>query len=198
VVSAARTLIDAEQLNVPDYNNDAGKLAKVLTAANLSISKSSFEAAARARIDNLVFNSKEEAWLAGRASGTFPRKYKPQLITLIKKSPIRSMPQYRLSPHRCSFRRSPATTDATAEPMMHPRGHGPGLRRSILDDQEPSAEVSSAAISLHGTAPTRHDREHELDVFGLVDYFHPPLFLRGDLESRNKRLSLTFGFTCSR
>jgi hypothetical protein len=188
-VSAARKLIQDEQLNVPNVNDDDGRLAQDLTATTLPISRAGFEPAARARIDNLVFNSKEEAWIEGASVGEIPEKYKPRLISLIKQSPF-AIDAANIDYHLpvliaqvARFYGDTPTDDASAEVTDQE------FEVQFRDDEEPaSAEVSAAAVRC--TAQLYHGMVigDELDVFGIMDYFAHQYLLRGDFEIRDKRL----------
>ncbi|HJU11761.1 MAG TPA: hypothetical protein VJ728_12835, partial [Candidatus Binataceae bacterium] len=58
-VSAARTIIEREQLRVPSYNSNASQIVRDIRNAGLSLSSASFQTTLQSIIDDYIFNAKE-------------------------------------------------------------------------------------------------------------------------------------------
>ena len=91
VVSAARALIDHDQLKVAHYNSDSGEFVKKLVGAPILLSASSFEKAVRSKIQEFIFDSDEEKTIeaAGLGLGKLDDWIKPILVKYIQQSPHR-------------------------------------------------------------------------------------------------------------
>jgi hypothetical protein len=87
-VSAARTVINREQLRVPKFNEDNSAFIAKLKAKPVSLSSAGFKKALRAAVNDIVFNSDAADLLEGANVGEIPDELKPILIRYIKASPI--------------------------------------------------------------------------------------------------------------
>lgn len=87
VVSASRSLIDEQQLNVKNYNDDNGSLANALRSSKISLSAVAFLTEAMAKIKTFVFDSDEMELINSSKFGTVPDSVKSMLVKYIQKSP---------------------------------------------------------------------------------------------------------------
>ena len=87
IVSAARAIIDSEQLVVPDYNKDDSEIVSKIKLAGFTLSSASFNSSVLALVDDYIFN-KNESDLIDNAGLGLPPELKPQLTKYIKNSPI--------------------------------------------------------------------------------------------------------------
>lgn len=90
VVSASRTLIDEQKLDVENYNDDKGKLATALQEPEISLSATAFQAAANARIKTFVFDTEELDLINGSKFGSISKitpEIKSALVKYMQKSP---------------------------------------------------------------------------------------------------------------
>jgi hypothetical protein len=196
VVSASRTLIDEQQLNVEGYNDDDGDLATALRTSNIALSAAAFSTDAMATIKRFLFDSEEKELLDlinGSKFKSISEKIKPTLIKYIQNQNSR----YKITAANIDYHIPVWLTDIYAtQGYMSPEQPEP-----ILDDQDfivqfqddPKSSVSDisrpavrcAALLYHGMV-----LGDELDVFGAVNYFTHKYLVRGGIEIRDKRLRL--------
>lgn len=194
VVSAARTLIDEQQLNVEGYNDDDGDLSTALRTAKIALSAAAFSTEAMATIKRFLFDSEEKRSLNiinGSQFKSISEEIKPTLIKYIQASP------YKITEANINFHVPVWLADVYAA-KGYPSSERP---EPILDDQDfivqfqddPKSKVSDisrsavrcAALLYHGMV-----LGDELDVFGAVNYFTHKYLVRGGIEIRDKRLRL--------
>src|SRR5262249_26780687 len=91
IVSAARTIIAQEHLNVPNADDDNSAIVTAIKAAGLSMSGAKFQTTLRALVSSFVFDNAEAQIITGAEAdlGPFPKGIKPQLIKFIKNSPVK-------------------------------------------------------------------------------------------------------------
>jgi len=89
-VSAARSIIEREQLNVSGFNDDDGDIVAGIRRAKLTLSTATFEDDLRVVIDDQIFNRRELQLIedAEKVIGDIPDALKPQLVKYIRSSPV--------------------------------------------------------------------------------------------------------------
>lgn len=191
IVSASRTLIDEQQLQVANYNDDDGRLAKALRTSKISLSATAFVSEAMSKIKAFVFDSDELELINTSKLAPVPDDIKPLLVKLIQKSP------FPITPHNVDHHLPTLMSQAyAAQGYLAQKQLEP-----ILDDQEfrvqfqddPSSTVSDisrsavrcAALLYHGMV-----LGDELDVFGAANYFTHKYLVRGGLEIKDMRLRM--------
>jgi hypothetical protein len=83
-VSAARTVIDREQLRVPDFNKDNSDFVAKIKLKPISLSPAGFNKTLRSAINDIVFNSDAAKILEEANIGKIPPELKPILIRYIQ------------------------------------------------------------------------------------------------------------------
>ncbi len=188
VVSAARTLINDEQLSVAEYNDDDGALAKALRASTVSLS-SAFKKAAKAIIENFVFNTDEIALIDGSSVGPVPAKIKPLVVKYIQAFAIP------ITAKNVDFYLPVFISQAMkSQGMVDPEDSALDLQDQDFnvqfreDDDARVSDVSRSAIRCAAQLYHGMVIGDELDVFGVINYFTHKYLIRGSLEIRDKRL----------
>jgi hypothetical protein len=143
IVSASRTLIDEQQLQVANKDDDNGELAKALRTSKISLSATSFVSEAMSKIKAFVFDSDEIDLINKSKLAPVPDDIKPLLVKFIQKSP------FPITRHNVDYHLSTLMSQAYAAqgiPCSVPR-------RSELDSfrYKPfSGTLCRAALPRHG------------------------------------------------
>jgi hypothetical protein len=192
IVSASRSLIDKEQLNVPFYNDDDSDIVGVLRNSRISLSASAFRNRAQAVINNHIFNRKELDLINAfddASLGPVPPSIKPQLIKLMKAAPI-------------------GLTEDNANtwiPLFIQQIQGDAvvveLREvdaaesekdfdvdDFLQDDTGLIEVSRSAVKCASQLYFSMVLGDELDVFNVANYFTHKYLIRGSMEILDRHL----------
>ena len=193
IVSAARQIIDEEQLKVEDPDDDEGDLVKALKKAPmLSLFATSFKKALRARIADFTFNSDEAELIeeADKVVGPFPPALKPLLIQQIKKSPVKiksSNANFYL-PLMLSQIQGTTTLDDPTDTDTDPSTDDQEFAVEFFQDDTAMIQVSATAVKCAAQLYYAMTIGDELDVFNVVNYFTHKYLIRGGLEIQNRRL----------
>jgi hypothetical protein len=188
IVSAARAIVDREQLVVPDYNNDDGEIAWKIRAAGLVLSSTSFSPSVQALVDDYVFNKNESDLIDNTGLG-LPPELKPQLIKYIKSSPVpinAANAQYFLPVFVSQI------LGSTVVPGVY---NGQTADQSdqdfdvqYLTDDQSMIQVSRSAVRCAAQLFYSMVLGDELDVFRTVNYFTHKYLIRGGIEIVDSRL----------
>jgi hypothetical protein len=191
-VSAARYLIDQEQLKVSGYNDNAKEFSKSLMDGKILLSSLSFEKAIRDRIHELLFDRDEADIIqAAKTWKTLPPDILPQLVAYLQQSAIR--PQINknniddfLPAMALDVLQSRAPT-ASSSPMVIPdrsyevQFHDNSEDQTITFNKE---SVLFAAQLYHSMV-----MGEELDVFGAVHYLaHRRMNVFGGMRIKDRAL----------
>jgi len=193
VISATRSLICKQQLNVSDYNDDEGELAQALRRTTIPLSKLGFETAAKKVVQSFMFDSDELELINQSVVGkSIPDKYKPILVKYIQASDENNIT---IDENNIDF-----FLPVWMSQISYSTGvQTPDVVEPILDDQDFQVQfhdsgdpavsdisrsaVRCAALLYHGMVVG-----DELNVFDAVNYFTHKFLVRGGLEIKDKRL----------
>jgi hypothetical protein len=189
VVSAARSIIDREQLVVPDYNSDDGDIVIRIRAAGLTLSSASFSTALQTLVDDYIFN-KRESDLVDNSQLGLPPELKPQLIKYIKASPvpINTANATFFLPVFVSQILAGSSTTAGAGNGQTDDSADQDFGVQYLTDDQTLIQVSRSAVRCAAQLFYSMVLGDELDVFGTVNYFTHKYLIRGGIEIVDKQL----------
>ncbi len=190
VISAARALIDREQLNVADYNRNDGALARELAKGGVPLSAGGFEAATRARIKELVFHADEIELIETATDLNIPADLKPLLVQYMQ----RSRDLY--TKKNIGFYLPVLVSEALkARGQFEPEDGGPAaveeseFRVQFHDEGgDVVSDVSRSAVRCAAQLYHAMVVGDELDVFGAVNFFTHKELIGSGFELRDKRL----------
>jgi hypothetical protein len=191
VVSAARTLIDAEQMNVRDYNEDVSELVKDLESGGISLSATSFQKTVKARIKRFVFDSDELALIDEADVGEIPQGIRPLLVRYMQASKKAGFP---ITPANINFHLPVMISQALKAQGSAAAEETPveveeqDFEIQFHDDTQEMADISRAAVRCAAQLYHGMVVGDELDVFGVVNYFTHKELIGGALEIRDRRL----------
>lgn len=188
VVSGARTIINDEQLNVPEYNEDDSDLVAPLKSAGLSLSSASFKNSAQAIINDYVFNAKQLDLIDNAKLGNIPVSLKPQLIKYIRQSPVpitAENVQFFL-PLFISQASGPVQVDDAQSPDTTPSDSDFDV--TPITDDASTIQVSRSAVLAASQLYYCMVMSDELNVLGAADYFTHKYLLRNGMEIQDARL----------
>jgi hypothetical protein len=194
-ISAARTRIFREKLDVPNYNRDDSKIVEDLQAANLPLSDVSFPKAADAIIDNYIFNSPEEALISAveKEIGTIPASIRPQIVRNIKFSPI-PIDATNAKFYISQFVMQNAGTLGQSDPFVEEQPpddqtvDDSDFDVQYLEDDRSLIQISQSAVKCAAQLYYGMVLGDELDVFNAVNFFTHKYLVRGAFEIRNATL----------
>ncbi len=190
IVSGARTIINDEQMKVPNYNNDNSEIVAEIKNANLSLSSASFRTSAQAVINNFVFNTDELKLIDGAGLGPLPANMKPLLVKYVRQSPIPITTQNVkfLLPMFISqiLASTPTATPPTGE--LDTTVSDQDFEVAFFEDDTSMIQVSRSAVLCASQLYYGMVLGDELDVFGAVDYFTRKYLLRGGIEIQDSTL----------
>jgi hypothetical protein len=188
IVSAARAIIDSEQLVVPDYNNDDSEIVSKIKLAGFTLSSASFNSSVRALVEDYIFN-KNESDLIDNAGLGLPPELKPQLTRYIKNSPI-----------QITSANAPFFLPVFVSQILNGTA-APGLANGqtadqpdqefdvqYLTDDQSMIQVSRSAVRCAAQLFYSMVLGDELDVFRAVNYFTHKFLVRGGIEIVDSRL----------
>ena len=190
IVSAARTLIQQEHLNVPDANVDNSSIVREITSAGLSMSGAKFKTNLRALVKSFITFSAESQILtqAEAVLGKIPSEIKPQLLKLIKNAnpPITQANATFFIPLFISQIQGSPFVEETEE--TDPEESDREFEVDFLEDDDALIEVSRSAVRCASQLYYSMVLGEELDVFNIVNYFTHKYLVRGGMEVLDGRL----------
>jgi hypothetical protein len=188
-VSAARSLIDAEQLKVDDYNEDDSPFVARLLKAPLTLSTSAFSPAIRAQIEEFVFDRDEEDIIDHANIGVLPEGIKPLLVKYMQQSPVpitASNAHLFLPNFILQIMRVKGVSDPTAGDLAPAADE---FEVQFEDDSDSSLEINRSAVRCAAQLYHTMVLGEELDVFGAVAYLTQQRLVRnGGLRIESKLL----------
>ena len=191
IVSAAREIIEQEQLKVADPDDDDGDLVRAIKKAPmLSLFTAAYKKNLKARIADFTFNSDEAELIdqAAKVVGPFPANFKPLLIQQIKKSPVKIKPSnanFYLPLMVSQIQGATALDDPTD---TDPVDDDQEFEVEFFQDDSAMIQVSATAVKCASQLFYAMTLGDELDVFNVVNYFTHKYLIRGGLEIQNRRL----------
>ncbi|MEG3165133.1 hypothetical protein U1701_11060 [Sphingomonas sp. PB2P19] len=186
-VSAARAIVEARRLKVPDYHEDGKAFSERIKAKAPSFAKAAFAGAVDEIARDLMYNAEAGKLIDDANLGVIPPHIRLKLVSLIQTSPVpitASNAKYFL-PHFISlaYDQEPALV---AEPVEAP-GEDRGWRVQFQDsiDQEVDVDrdaVRYAAQLFHGMV-----LGDELQLFDAVDYLiHSRMVVGGGMSAADR------------
>jgi hypothetical protein len=188
IVSAARTIIDKEQLKVNKYNEDNSEIVAEIKAAGLSLSSASFKTALQTLIDDYIFNSTESALIDGAGIGVLPAGMKPLLIKYIKHSPVPitdANVKYFLPLFISQIK---GTTEIADSTEVDTAESDKDFDVQFLEDDNSLIQISKSAVKCAAQLYYGMILGDELDVFNIVNYFTHKYLIRGGIEIQDSHL----------
>jgi hypothetical protein len=188
VISAARAIIDHEQLVVDRYNEDNSEIVSKIQAAGLALSSASFRSSLQALVDDFIFN-RNESDLIDHAGLGLPPELKPQLARYIKKSPIQ------ITATNAPFFLPVFVSQILAGTTVAGAANGQSADQQdqdfdvqYLTDDQSMIQVSRSAVRCAAQLFYSMVLGDELDVFHTVNYFTHKYLIRGGIEITDSRL----------
>ena len=187
-VSAARVLVNREQLNVPDIDKDTSAVVKALKnpnpekkSSNIPLTKVAFNNAAKAVINPHVFDRSYAQILDAflKKNGIDGDKTIKQIRPLVLQDVKNSIPPVTaanadivIPPMIATARSSSADYQQEQEPTDVDKFEAAkDFDIDLFDDTEPQQEISEAAVKCAAQLYYGMVLGDELDVFDAVDYF---------------------------
>jgi hypothetical protein len=190
IVSAARTFILKEHLNVPNANDDNSDIVRRITSANLSTSGAKFKTNLNALVKSFISFGEESQRLteAEQVLGPIDPAIKPQLLKLIKnaKPPITAANATFFIPLFISQIQGSPFVEETEE--TDPEEADREFEVDFLEDDDALIEVSRSAVRCASQLYYSMVLGEELDVFNIVNYFTHKYLVRGSMEILDGRL----------
>ena len=201
-VSAARVLVNREQLKVPDIDKEDSPVVKALKrptsgrTANIALSKIGFNSAAKAVINPHVFNVTSsqvlDTFLQNNTidlDAETLRAIRPLLVQLIKNSPVRvdaTNANILIPPMLAQARGSVAFAQ---EPTEVDRAEAEkDFDINLFEDDQPQLEISEAAVKCAAQLFYGMVLGDELDIFNVINFFTHKYLVRGHIEIHDRRL----------
>jgi len=188
IVSAARTIIDKEHLEVDHYNEDHSAIVEQIRGAGLSLSSASFGPALRALVDDFVFNSLESKLIDEAGIGALPAGIKPQLVQFIKNSPVpitRDNVKFFLPNFVLQLRQ---VAPIAGLPEATPEEADKDFDVQLFEDDSTSIQISRSAVKCAAQLYYSMILGDELDVFNVVNWFTHKYLIRGGVEISDSHL----------
>jgi hypothetical protein len=190
IVSAARTVIQQEHLNVPDANDDDSDIVREIRNAGLSMAAAKFKTNLRALVNSFVFSNEELQLIANAEAviGPFPRGITPQLVKFIKNSPVR------ITAANANFfiplfiSQIQGTTEVETPDEADLEQSDRDFEVDFLEDDDALIEISRSAVLCASQLYYSMVLGEELDVFNIVNYFTHKYLVRGSMEILDGRL----------
>ncbi|HEX7314008.1 MAG TPA: hypothetical protein VF297_08800 [Pyrinomonadaceae bacterium] len=187
-VSAARQLVDKEQLNVPNINDDASPVVRALRAKALPLSSTSFKPAARKIINQFVFDAVYYQLIEGASIGKIPDSIKPLLVQYIKASPVPITAQNVnfFLPHFIT--QIQGTTEIADVAETDVEESDKDFEVDFIEDDQSRLQISKSAVRCAAQLFYSMTVGDELDVFNIVNFFTHKYLIRGGVEIQDHRL----------
>jgi hypothetical protein len=191
IVSAARTIIDKEQLKVPGYNEDSSKIVAEIKDAGLSLSSASFKTSLQALIDNYIFNSTQSALIDKAVQAGIIKDdpaIKPLLIKYMQHShvPITDKNVNYFLPLFIS--QIQGTTEIADPTDVDTEQSDKDFDVQFLEDDNSLIQISKSAVKCAAQLYYGMILGDELDVFNTVNYFTHKYLIRGGIEIQDSNL----------
>jgi hypothetical protein len=190
VVSAARAIIDSEQLVVPDYNDDASDIVAKIKSAGFALSSASFASSVQALVNDYIFNKNESDLIDNSGLG-LPPELKPQLTQYIKNSPIQITPanaQFFLPVFVSQILSGSGGIAGVLNGQTTADQDDQEFDVQYLTDDQSMIQVSRSAVRCAAQLFYSMVLGDELDVFRAVNYFTHKYLVRGGIEIVDSRL----------
>jgi hypothetical protein len=193
VVSAARTYIVGQQLNVADYNNDTAGIVTAIKNANLSVSVAAFIPALKKIITDFVFNGDEARLLAVAEAqiGAVPAKFRPQLIKMIKAA----RETITIDDDNVTYfvplfltqliGTTPPDADDTSSVS---ESSEQDFTVAVLQGEDGMAQISRSAVKCSAQLFWSMVMGEELELFDVVNYLTHNYLLRGGIDIQDSTL----------
>lgn len=190
VVSAARTVIEKERIDIDDANDDDSDVVSEIRAAGLSMSTAKFKPNLRALLNNFLFNSSESQIIdnAENAIGPIPKGIKPQLIKFIKSSPVPITAANANFYLPLFITQIQGITEGEPSDEIDFEQADRDFEVDFLEDDTNLIEVSRSAVRCASQLYYTMVLGEELDVFNIVNYFTHKYLIRGSMEVLDGRL----------
>lgn len=185
LVSGARFYINQEKLNV-QYNHDSDAVIQNILAANIQLSASFKDSVARI-VDQQVYNGKELELIKNANIGVIPPGLIPQLVKLIKKSPVpitEANVNYFLPLFITQLRSSEPATDVE-EPDVTTTDDFEVER--FVDDKS-TVQISASNVECAAQLFYSMTLGDELDIFNVVNFFTHKYMVRGNIQIQDRQL----------
>lgn len=187
-VSAARQLVDKEQLNVPNVNDDASAVVRALRAKALTLSSTSFKSAARKIINQFVFDAAYYQLIEGANIGKIPESIKPLLVQYIKASPVPITAQNVNFFLPLFITQIQGTTEVADVAETDVEESDKDFEVQFIEDDESRLQISKSAVRCAAQLFYAMTVGDELDVFNIVNFFTHKYLIRGAIEIQDHRL----------
>ena len=187
VVSATRTIIDKEGLEVDKFNEDDSAFVKKVGSLGLSLSALSFRPTILKRISEFRNDTDEAKIIEGAGLGTLPPELKPKLIRQLQNSPVK------ITEHNIKF--FLPTFIKEAQGVTH-TGDVQEVEFSTSDfevqfpsDETSQIQINVAAVKCAAQLYYVMVLGDELEVFNTINYFTHNYLVRErmDIEDRTLR-----------
>lgn len=204
-VSAARVLVNREQLNVPDIDKDTSAVVKALKnpnpekkTSNIPLTKVSFNSAAKAVINPHVFDRSYaqilDAFLKknGIDGDKTIKQIRPLVLQYVKNSipPVTAAnADIVIPPMIATARSSSLYYQQEQEPTDVDKFEAEkDFDIDLFDDTEPQQEISEAAVKCAAQLFYGMVLGDELDIFNVINFFTHKYLVRGHIEIQDRRL----------
>jgi len=193
-VSAAREIVKKKALDVDRFNSDKLQIVKDIEAAKLTLSAAAFTPALLKIVDEYIFESKYERLLnnatgKGTTIGEIPTEIKPQLVDLIRLSPVEITSaniDYFLPQWISDLTGGTAIVQdrAPSTPEQSERD----FDVEFFEDDDSMVIVSKAAVKCAAQLYYSMVAGDNLGIFETVNYFTHKYLIRGGVEVTDRRL----------
>lgn len=190
-VSAARVVVESEQLVVPDFKDkDDSDFVKAVAAAKLDFSSTSFKAGVLALVDVLVFKKRPIELIndAETTLGKIPKDIKIELIKYIENSPIpitKQNNEYFLPLFISQIKGFTDIADTTEADQAE---SAKDFDVQLFVDDQVQIQVSEMAVRCAAQLYHGMVLGEELEVFNVAKYFTDKYLLRGEFGIEDSRL----------
>lgn len=197
IISAARTTIQSESLNVPEaevegknvsYNNELHPLILKINAANLSMAASGFKGALEKIVDDYIFNDDQLRIIAKANIGKIPDAIIPMLVKYIKNSPIKITQQNAQYFLPLFISQILGTTQPADTTEVDQEQSDKDFDVEFLEDDSAIVQVSASNVKCAAQLFYCMVLGEELDVFNVVNFFTHKYLIRGGIEIQDQRL----------
>ena len=186
-VSAARTMIEREQLKVSDPDNDASPVIHLIAEDETRLSTADFKTRIRTLIADKNLNSKEEDLLKKASVGDFRPELKPLLIQYMKASPV-TLTEANINFFLPQFILKATAARGVVEPVVVEADPDQDFTVEFLEDDQTLVQVSASAVKCAAQLYYGMVLGDELEVFEAMNYFTHKYLLRQSIEIQDSRL----------
>lgn len=188
IVSAARAMVDKKKQTVPFINDDDSPIVQALKKKDLSLSASSYKAAAQVVIDDFIFNDKETALIAAANIPDIPPDYVPELIKLIKNSKVEITPQ-NANVFVSAFISQIQSSDQIIETgEVDTAESDKDFEVIYLEDDSEQLEINRSSVLCAAQLFYSMVLGDELEVFNAANHLTHKFLVRNNIELRDSRL----------